>query len=123
MAKKFGKFLLFSAAVGAAAAAAYYYMKKDTSIPDDTEDEDYDDFSEDLEDDSDTSRSYVAIPMESQETAAATEVSNETIAEVVEKESLISADTPSNTVEFFDADEEEDEADPTIEKFFDEDED
>lgn len=28
MAKKFGKFLLFTAAVGTAAAAAYYYMQQ-----------------------------------------------------------------------------------------------
>ena len=28
MAKKFGKFLLFTAAVGTAAAAVYYYMQK-----------------------------------------------------------------------------------------------
>lgn len=30
MAKKFGKFLLFTAAVGTAAAAAYYYMQQKT---------------------------------------------------------------------------------------------
>ena len=28
MAKKFGKFLLFTAAIGTAAAAAYYYLQK-----------------------------------------------------------------------------------------------
>ena len=33
MAKKFGKFLLFTAAVGTAAAAAYYFMqKKDSAV-------------------------------------------------------------------------------------------
>ncbi len=31
MAKKFGKFLLFTAAVGTAAAAVYYYMQKKES--------------------------------------------------------------------------------------------
>ncbi len=31
MAKKFGKFLLFTAAVGTAAAAAYYYMQQKNS--------------------------------------------------------------------------------------------
>ncbi|MFR8844124.1 MAG: hypothetical protein ACLVGL_03165 [Waltera sp.] len=31
MAKKFGKFLLFTAAVGTAAAAAYYYMQQKDS--------------------------------------------------------------------------------------------
>jgi len=32
MAKKFGKFLLFTAAVGTAAAAVYYYMQKKESL-------------------------------------------------------------------------------------------
>ena len=32
MAKKFGKFLLFTAAVGTAAAAAYYYMQQKNSL-------------------------------------------------------------------------------------------
>ena len=34
MAKKFGKFLLFTAAVGTAAAAAYYYMQQKNSLAD-----------------------------------------------------------------------------------------
>ena len=34
MAKKFGKFLLFTAAVGTAAAAAYYYMQQKDSLAD-----------------------------------------------------------------------------------------
>ena len=60
MAKKFGKFLLFTAAASAAGAAAYYYLrKKDTNFLDET-DEDYDDFSEDIEDES-PSRTYVPL--------------------------------------------------------------
>ena len=45
MAKKFGKFLLFTAAVGTAAAAAYYYMQqKDSQLKESSEaDDDYDD--------------------------------------------------------------------------------
>lgn len=59
MAKKFGKFLLFTAAIGAAGAAAYYYMqKKDFDLLNGA-DEDYDDFSEDTEDGG--SRTYVPL--------------------------------------------------------------
>ena len=61
MAKKFGKFLLFTAAVGSAAAAAYYYFRKKDAEYDLIEDEDYDDFSDDLNDDADTSKNYVTL--------------------------------------------------------------
>lgn len=61
MAKKFGKFLLLTAAVGSAAAAVYYYMQKKDSVIDIPEDDDYDDFSEDLSENSDSSRNYVAL--------------------------------------------------------------
>ena len=46
MAKKFGKFLLFTAAVGTAAAAAYYCMQqKDSQLKESSDaDDDYDDF-------------------------------------------------------------------------------
>lgn len=47
MAKKFGKFLLFTAAVGTAAAAVHYYLQKKSAEHTESEDEDYDDFSED----------------------------------------------------------------------------
>lgn len=47
MAKKFGKFLLFTAAVGTAAAAVHYYLQKKGAEHTESEDEDYDDFSED----------------------------------------------------------------------------
>ena len=72
MAKKFGKFLLFTAAVGTAAAAAYYYIRKKDSeaslFQDD--DDDYDDFSEDLDDDTDaSSRNYVPLNREGQSTS------------------------------------------------------
>lgn len=72
MAKKFGKFLLFTAAVGTAAAAAYYYVRKkdsEASIFQD-DDDDYDDFSEDLDDDTDaSSRNYVPLNREGQSTS------------------------------------------------------
>lgn len=47
MAKKFGKFLLVTAAVCTAAAAIHHYMQKKDSASAESEDEDYDDFSGD----------------------------------------------------------------------------
>ncbi len=59
MAKKFGKFLLFTAAASAVGAAAYCYMKKKDAELMAELDEDYDDFSEDM--DIDSSRNYVPL--------------------------------------------------------------
>lgn len=61
MAKKFGKFVLFTAAVAAAGAGVYYYLKNKETLSSDFDDadEDYDDFSEDM--DTDANRSYVAL--------------------------------------------------------------
>ena len=62
MAKKVGKFLLFTAALGAVGAACYYYMqKKDAELLADL-DEDFDDFSEDEEDA--PARNYVPLTIE-----------------------------------------------------------
>ncbi len=61
MAKKFGKFLLLTAAVGTAAAAVYYYMQKKDSANDIPADEDYDDFSEDFDGKTEASRNYVSL--------------------------------------------------------------
>ena len=63
MAKKFGKFLLFTAAVGTAAAAAYYYMQqKDSQLKESSDaDDDYDDFHEDLDKSTEFSRNYVPL--------------------------------------------------------------
>ena len=73
IAKKFGKFLLFTAAVSGAAAGAYYYLKKKNEASEATEDEfdDFDGFSDDSEEDTakDTSsnpedRSYVDLNLD-----------------------------------------------------------
>ncbi len=66
MANKFGKFLLATAAIGTAAAAAYYYFqKKDADLAATVDsDEDYDDFSDDLDEEAATSRSYVSLNSE-----------------------------------------------------------
>lgn len=71
MASKFGKLLLFSAAIGAAVAGTYYYMsdrKKPVSCDAD-DDTDFDDFSEELDADeelhnSSKKRSYVTLDSE-----------------------------------------------------------
>ncbi len=72
MAKKFGKFLLLTAAVGSAAAAVYYYMQKKGSVTDIPEDEDYDDFSDTLNED-DSARNYVSLNPEGKTDAPAEE--------------------------------------------------
>ena len=72
MAKKFGKFLLFTAAVGGAAAAVYYYMRKKDTDSDILDDEDYDDFSEDLDEDAETTTNYVPLTPETKDTSSDT---------------------------------------------------
>lgn len=61
MAKKFGKFLLFTAAAAATAAGVCYLLKKksEKNAVLEIEDDDYDDFSEDL--DENEPRSYVQL--------------------------------------------------------------
>ena len=72
MAKKFGKFLLVTAALGAAVAGAYYYLQgKDRSVDDDfDDDDDFDNFDDDLEDDEtekETDRNYVDLDLDKSE--------------------------------------------------------
>ena len=76
MAKKLGKFLLGMAALGGAAAAAYHYLqKKDVvTLTPEYDDEDYDAFSEELDETS--SRNYVQLNKE---------VVAETVEEAVEE--------------------------------------
>ncbi|MCM1569168.1 MAG: hypothetical protein NC081_06940 [Roseburia sp.] len=62
MAKKFGKVLLFTAAIGTAAAAAYYYLQKKEADSEAGNDEDYDDFSDPSDEDTGSnSRTYVEL--------------------------------------------------------------
>lgn len=70
MAKKFGKFVMTTAALGALAAGAYYYLKKKDSLEDEyfDEEDDYDDFDDDLDEEgadkkSDADRKYVALDL------------------------------------------------------------
>lgn len=73
--KKFGKFLLFGAAAAAAAAGAYYYLQNKTPMSGDDldEDDDFDDFSEDLDSDESSERTYVSIPIEGAEASSKSE--------------------------------------------------
>lgn len=109
MAKKFGKFLLFTAAVGGAAAAAYYYFQKKDSNDQLTEDEDYDDFSEDLDDEADSDKKYVSLTPDKKD--------SEKEADDEKKDTFVPLDQVAQTVE---KTEKDDTADPEVEEFFDE---
>lgn len=96
MAKKFGKFLLFTAAAGAVAAGAYYYFQnKEKSSLEDLDDlDDLDDFSEeDLDADIDKTeeRSYVSL-------------SPEKVVEEMDKVTEAAENSVEKVEEFFDDD-------------------
>lgn len=102
MAKKFGKFLLFSAAAASAAAGAYYFMKKKNSPEEDSADDfdDFDDFSEDLDEDTDKNtdssedRSYVDLGQAKEDVAKAADSVKDTL-------SSITSETVEKTEELF----------------------
>ncbi len=114
MAKKFGKFVLFTAAAAAACAGIYYYFQNKDKFSakfNGDEDEDYDDFSEDL-DDADANRSYVPLSHENtsgENTDASAEGSDKEEAPFEKLSSLV-ADTAKKAEEkveeFFDEDDE-----------------
>lgn len=133
MAKKFGKFLLFTAAAGTAAAAAYYYMQqKDSQLKESSEaDDDYDDFHEDLDESTEFSRNYVplntsaqpSVPTEAPkaEQAVSSEVSGSDTAEadgftpLSNRAADLTSDkeeTVEDVEEFFDEEDPEDEEPP-----------
>lgn len=76
MSRKFGKFLLFSAVAGAAAYGTYYHLKSKEGTPAPAKeadgDDDFDDFSEDLDDDTVVTkeRSYVSLNLDRAEAIA-----------------------------------------------------
>lgn len=101
MAKKFGKFLFVTTAIASAAAAAYYFLQKKDGSDACPEDDDYDDFSEDLEEDPETPHGYVPLNAEAgSENSPAEEESDFTpLAETVSQ----AQDRTEETVEeFFD---------------------
>lgn len=111
MAKKFGKFLLFTAAVSGVAAAAYYYMRKKDTDSATLEDEDYDDFSEDLDEDAEATKNYV--PLTSDTKASEEEKKEDTFVPL--NQMAQSADAAETG--------EDSKADPAVEEFFDEEDD
>ena len=70
MAKKFGKILMATAAIGVVAAGVYYYLQgKDSFVDDDFDDDDFDNFDEDLDQEEssgkkETDRNYVDLDLE-----------------------------------------------------------
>lgn len=127
MSKKFGKILLFTAAIGTAAAAAYYYMrKKDADMDASDVDDDYDDFSEDLEEDTEedleASRNYVPLTPPpagnaSTEDGSAKENIPEAAADAKDDFTPLAQQVAENAKA-----QEDLKADETVEEFFDEDE-
>lgn len=71
MSKKFRKLLFLSAAVASATAAVCYFVRKKESALDEPEEDDYDDFSDDTEKDSDGSTNYVPLNNDTPEAASA----------------------------------------------------
>ncbi|MGN0431223.1 MAG: hypothetical protein ACI4EQ_02590 [Lachnospiraceae bacterium] len=105
MAKKFGKFILFTAAAAAACAGVYYYFQKKEQLAasDDCEDEDYDDFSEDL--DEDANRSYVSLNLD-EAVAEETEAGEAPFEKLSDLVSDASEKVEEKVEEFFDEDDE-----------------
>lgn len=116
MAKKFGKIMLVTAAIGAAAVAAYHYLQKKDTADTAPEDEDYDDFSEDLDDASDSSHTYVYLTPEARDEGKAEKEESEkkdgftplteTVAQTTEK--------AEETVEEFFDEEDSSDAEPPV---------
>ena len=117
MAKKFGKFLMVTAALGAVAAGAYYYLQgKDRFVDDDfDDDDDFDNFDDDLEDDEtkDSERNYVDLDLEKAEefkeglNAAKAEATDKVVGvadEAAEKLKEAAEKVEVNVEEFFDDD-------------------
>jgi len=116
MANKFGKFLLFTAAVGTAAAAAYYYVHKkdaDYSYPMD-DDDDYDDFSDDCDEPVSTSRNYVALNTDSPDASTPEDDADFTplSEQIANQEEAPVDETVENVEEFFDEEDASEEEPP-----------
>lgn len=101
MAKKFGKFLLAAAAVGSAAAAVYFYKQKKDAVRELPEDEDYDDFTEDLDEEKGTPRTYVSLT-ESDSQACETEDEEKDFTPLTEQIAKASETAEEAVEEFFD---------------------
>lgn len=120
MAKKIGKVLLCAAAVGSAVAAVCYFLRK-REQQNITEEDDYDDFGDDLDEASDSSRSYVPLNSEttdskSTEAQSGGDAPSQTASEETQK-------TDSFTPLTEQVAQTADKAEEAVEEFFDEDDD
>ena len=108
MAKKFGKFLLFTAVASAAAAGAYYYLKEKEApiIPTDDEDEDFDAFGDDQEE-AESNRTYVTITPTESVAETVKKVFQEAKDTIVTKAASIKPFEGEKIEEFFDDEDEE----------------
>ena len=118
MAKKFGKFLMVTAALGAVAAGAYYYLQgKDRFVDDDfDDDDDFDNFDDDLENGEaakDADRNYVDLDLDKAEEfkegleAAKAEATDKVVGAVKETAEKVKEEADKAKVkveEFFDDD-------------------
>lgn len=107
MAKKFGKVLMMTAALGAVAGGIYYYLKgQDALMDDDFDDDDFDNFDDDL-DEADTDRNYVDLDLNKAEDSAKEEL-KEDFKEGIQAAKAEAADKVVGSVkkveEFFDDD-------------------
>ena len=112
MAKKFGKFLMVTAAIGAVAAGAYYFLQSKDRFVDD----DFDNFDDDWEDDEaekDSDRNYVDLDLDKAEDfkegleAAKAEATDKVVGAVKETAEKVKKEADKAEVkveEFFDDD-------------------
>lgn len=109
MAKKFGKFLMMTAALGAVAGGAYYYLKNRDALMDEDfdDDEDFDNFDDDLED-SEADRNYVDLDLGKAEENSAKADFKEGIQAAKAEATDKVVGSVKKTEEFFDDDDESD---------------
>ena len=114
MAKKFGKVLLLTAAAGTAAAAVFYFLRKKEHSLHVADEDDYDDFSDALEDDD--TRIYVPLNTETAQAAGTDDAPAQEVTEEAGEKGVFTPLTEqvAQTME---------KAEETVEEFFDEDDD
>lgn len=114
MAKKFGKVLLLTAAAGTAAAAVFYFLRKKEHSLHVANEDDYDDFSDALEDED--TRSYVPLNTETAQAAGTDDAPAQEVTEEAGEKGVFTPLTEqvAQTME---------KAEETVEEFFDEDDD
>ena len=114
MAKKFKKFLLFTAAVGGAAAAVCYFKHKKDADNDTLVDDDFDDFNEDLDEDAETTTNYVPLTPDTEDASSEDSfVPLDKVAQNADKaETTEGGNSDVQVEEFFDEDDETEDETP-----------